>query len=188
MNCLKCYAAITVPICPRCGFSHKEGAVLLGILPEDAYAFRMEIRLSRNPNASELSRLVQYGEQGDREACRGLADYYFRVVENSRLTGIRRDISEYKIARQVSVELTRAAYWCKKLAELKGKLTPGQTYLVALEWMHEGAAAKGFRYLEAAAQAGYRPAIRFLSLCLESGYCCKKDPAAARQWELKLYR
>lgn len=189
MRCLKCCHEIQEPVCPRCGFSHQEGALLLGPLPDGEYEFCVDVQLSETPGATELWKLVQYAQQGHKEACQTLADYYFSKIQYNWLLEIRRDISEYRNAKQVSVEITRAAYWVKKLLPMKGTFSPGQKYLLALELMLDGAApSKCFRYLEEAAKEGFRPAVKFLVICLETGWCCKKDLAAARAWESKLYR
>lgn len=189
MNCLKCYKEVAAAVCPHCGFSHTGGALLLEPLPEAACQFPVAVQLSKQPTASELWSLVQYAIMGQKKACQILADYYFSKVEKDRLLEIRRDISEYQIAKQVSVDITRAAYWVKMLKPLKGDFSPGQKYLLALEMMLDKAAPKRcFRYLKESAEEGFLPAIKFLIVCMETGWCCEKNVAAARELESKLRR
>lgn len=188
MRCVKCYKQIQTPRCHHCGFSHREGVLLLGQPPASELALPVDLRLSENPTATELWELVQYGEEGNKEACQLLADYYFSRVPE-KLLKVRRDISEYRIAKQVSPEISRAIHWVRKLYSMKGTLSSGQRYLLSLELMLEPATGtKGFNHLEKAAREGYRPAVWFLAVCLQSGYYCKKDLEAARWWECQLYR
>ena len=93
MRCLKCCHEIQEPVCPQCGFSHQEGALLLGALPEGEYEFCVDVQLSETPGATELWKLVQYAQQGHKEACQTLADYYFSVIP---MIGFRRSAEIYR--------------------------------------------------------------------------------------------
>lgn len=188
MQCSKCGKEITNPLCPVCGFSHKQQILFLVALPENSYAFSTAIKLSKNPSSAELWAVAQQGEDGNKAACQALADYYFSVIQYSRLLE-RKDPADFKFAKQISTEIARAIYWVKKLLFVKGNLSPGHKYLLALELMQSKLTGEeGLRYLKESAEAGYVRAIKLLIRCLEKGYFCDKDSATARIWKNRLIR
>lgn len=188
MYCSRCAKEISTPLCPVCGYSHKEQILFLGVLPENAYAFPTAIKLSKNPSSAELWSVAQQGEEGNKVACQALADYYFSVIQYSRLLE-QKDPADFKFAKQISTEIARAIYWVKKLLFAKGNLSPGHKYLLALELMQSKLTGEeGLRYLKESAESGYVRAIKLLIRCLEKGYFCDKDSATARIWKNRLIR
>jgi len=188
MQCSKCGNEITNPQCPSCGFSYMGNIYFLNALPEDACSFQVEINLSKNPSISELTAVAHQGEQGNRQACQVLADYYFKAVQHSSLLDAKKP-EDYRFAKHVSSDIARAVHWVKKLLFVKGNLSPGQKYLLALELMQSKLTGEeGLRYLKESAEAGYVRAIKLLIRCLEKGYFCDKDSATARIWKSRLTR
>lgn len=188
MQCSKCGNEITTPQCPLCGFSCMGNIYFLNALPEDACSFQVEISLSKNPSISELTAVAHQGEQGNRQACQVLADYYFKAVQYSSLLDAKKP-EDYRFAKHVSSDIARAVHWVKKLLFVKGNLSPGQKYLLALELMQSKLTGEeGLRYLKESAEVGYVRAIKLLIRCLEKGYFCDKDSATARIWKSRLTR
>lgn len=188
MQCSKCGNEITTPQCPLCGFSYMGNIYFLNALPEDACSFQVEISLSKNPSISELTAVAHQGEQGNRQACQVLADYYFKAVQYSSLLDAKKP-EDYRFAKHVSSDIARAVHWVKKLLFVKGNLSPGQKYLLALELMQSKLTGEeGLRYLKESAEAGYVRAIKLLIRCLEKGCFCDKDSATARIWKSRLTR
>lgn len=188
MHCSKCGNEITKPQCPLCGFSYMGNIYFLNTLPDDACSFQVEISLSKNPSISELTAVAHQGEQGNRQACQVLADYYFKAVQHNSLLDAKKP-EDYRFAKHVSSDIARAVHWVKKLLFVKGKLSPGQKYLLALELMQSKLTGEeGLRYLKESAEDGYVRAIKLLIRCLEKGYFCDKDSASARIWKSRLTR
>lgn len=97
--------------------------------------------------------------------------------------------SKLRTIKHVSSDIARAVHWVKKLLFVKGNLSPGQKYLLALELMQSKLTGEeGLRYLKESAEAGYVRAIKLLIRCLEKGYFCDKDSATARIWKSRLTR
>ena len=188
MQCSKCGKEITNPLCPVCGFSHKDTVIYLTALAEEFFSLQVEISLSKSPSISELTSVEHLGEQGNIHACQLLADYYFKAVQHSSLLDAKKP-EDYRFAKHISSDIARAVHWVKKLLFVKGNMSPGQKYLLALELMQSKLTGEeGLRYLKESAEAGYVRAIKLLIRCLEKGYFCDKDSATARIWKSRLTR